>query len=284
MLNDLVPLNDIPSLESMAGGEVAPIQNSGNYMATFDRPTFSKLISGLKIVENFCNDCDIKDGKLRTKTNDRHSVVCIDFSSILPNKSLALSLMKLKLNLLKTFELDMSSGSDTESSIIIEANDSNFEFSDNLSKMIFRKPVAGYLDNSYLAEDEFTAIANRCTEDKLLFSYNMSAYLKKRIANICEGFQVDSVKFTLLGNQARLTVETKSKDNTSKNSTEIPLNRAVDNKYFMMTNIIFKLEVTSDMNISCYMVSDSNCMCKTTMTHYGIPITIYNIVKLANIS
>lgn len=281
MLTDLVPGGAV-SLEEMAGGQVAQ-QNPNNYTATFDRATFSKLIGALKIVENCCSDCDIKEGKLRTKTNDRHSIVCIDFSSVLQSKSLSFSLLKMKLNLLKTFELDMTSGTDQETSIMIEANDSNFEFSDNFSKMIFRKPIAGYLDNSYFPDEEYNPIVSRCTEDNLLFSYSMNAYLRKRIATICEGFQVDSVKFSLVGNQANLTVETKSKDNTSKNTTEIPLNRSIDNKYFMMTNIVFMLDIASDMNISCYMINDNNCMCKTQMTHYGIPITIYNIVKLTAI-
>lgn len=282
MLTDLVSGGG--SLSDLAGEQAVVAQNPNNYTASFDRPTFSKLIGALKIVENCCSDCDVKEGKLRTKTNDRHSIVCIDFTSVLQNKTLTFSLLKLKLNLLKTFELDMSSGSDNESSIMIEANDSNFEFSDNFSKMIFRKPIAGYLDNSYLPDDEYNPIVARCSEDNLLFSYSMNAYLRKRIATICEGFQVDSVKFSLIGNQANLTVETKSKDNTSKNTTEIPLNRTVDNKYFMMTNIVFMLDIASDMNISCYMISEGNCMCKTQMTHYGIPITIYNIVKLSAIA
>ena len=48
----------------------------------------------------------------------------------------------MKLSLLKTFELDMSAtNQDSNNTVIIEATQSDFRFSDSLSKLMMRKPI-----------------------------------------------------------------------------------------------------------------------------------------------
>lgn len=256
--------------------------NPSTYLITIDRPVFSKLTSALSVIQDICVDCDIREGLIRSKSNDRKNVVVIDLTSAIGRRNLSFSQLKMKLSLLKTFELDMSSNNqDSNNSIIIEATDSDFRFSDSLSKLMMRKPIENYLENKFMDSQDFqTSIMDCCREDNLLFNYSIDNYLKNRISQICNTFRCDAVSFEFKGNHCLLSTETKSKDNISKLAQQITLNSIVDNKKCSLNNIPFVLNIQSGLTISCYKVGDSACMFKSDLVYYGIPVTIYSKARL----
>ena len=106
---------------------------------------------------------------------------------MLETNPLQFSLIKNKIGLLTAFELDDNVQLE-DKNIVIECNESNYEFKDPFSKIIFRKPAIKYLDNKYISDAEFSQMI-RCDEDKLVFSYDINNYLKHRISKITQGFQ-----------------------------------------------------------------------------------------------
>ena len=266
-------LNDIAQMASDQG-------DPDNYTIALDRPVFSKFTSSLAIIQDVCGDCDIKGGLVRCKSNDRKNFIAIDFQSIIQNRNISFSGLKTKLNLLKSFELEMNvQGADNMITILSDAN--NFEFSDCFSKLVMRKPMANYLENKFVDQADFASnIQDLCREDNLLFSYSIDNYLKNRIAQICNTFRCDSVVFEFHGGYCKLGTETKTKDNVLKNSQQINLNFSVDNKKTVLNNLAFILNIQSAINISCYKVGDQFALFKSDLVNYGIPFTIYNKTKI----
>lgn len=256
-------------------------EQSGDYRITVSRDDFSKMTSLLKIFENICTDCDIQNGMLRCRSNDRQAVVGMDLTSVIENKNLSFGLIKSKVALLKTFELDDNVQIE-DKNIIIECNESNYEFSDPFSRMIFRKPVRKYIDNKFIADQDFSQLI-RCQEENLIFSYDINFYMKKRISNISLGFQTDVIECKMSGFEAALKISTTNKEDNSDIGTGIVLNREIDDKKFKMISLPFTLDIASDMKFNCYSVTSDVYLCKFDMTYYGVPITIYTQVKVTNI-
>jgi len=255
-------------------------ESNDEYTLTFNRPDFSKMLGTLAIIQDICNDVEIREGVIRSKTNNNKVILDINLTSIFQDKNLLISLLKSRLNLLKTFELDMNVQSEGDNnSIILQADSQKYEFIDCFSKMAFRKPAPKFLDNPYIEDSEFNSLTNGCTEDNMIFTYTITPYLKQRLAAICNGFRVDGVKFEFHGNSANLGIETKSKEETSKNTMEIPLLQNIDNKMFTMINMPLTLGIVSEVKISCYKLGGELAMCKSELNHFGIPFVLYSKMK-----
>lgn len=248
------------------------------YNLVLEREKFSKMLNLMKLLENHCTDCDVQHGKIRQKTNNRQSIVDIDLSSILGDNDLSLSLIKSKVQLLKSFELDENVQL-TDKNILIESNESNYEFTDPLSKMIFRKPSAKFLDNKFIPDEEFNQII-RCKDENLLFSYTISNYIKRRMVNACFGFDTDLVTFNLHEFKGSATIQPTNKENTTNYIEEITLNKQVSNESFMISNLAFILDVASDVNVNCYTVTKDVYLCKISQAYFGVPVVIYTQAKV----
>lgn len=262
----------------------AAITESNNeYTLTFTRPDFSKMLGTLAIIQDICNDVEIREGIIRAKTNNNKTILDINLTSIFQDKNLLISLLKSRLNLLKTFELDMNIQTEGDNnSIILQSDMQKYEFIDCFSKMAFRRPAPKFLDNPYIEDSEFNSLISGCTDDSMIFNYTITPYLKQRLAAICNGFRVDSVRFEFHGDHANLGIETKSKEETSKNAAQIPLLQTIDNKMFTMINMPLTLGITSDVKISCYKLGGELAMCKSELNHFGIPFVLYSKMKFQN--
>lgn len=256
--------------------------SENNYQISVSRDDFSKLIMLLGVFENTCTDCDIKNGLFRCRSNDRQAVISMDLTGILQTNDLMFSLIKNKVALLRTFELDDNVQVD-DKTVSLESNESNYEVCDPFSRIIFRKPAQRYIDNQFIPDEEFNSII-QISEDNLLFSATVNNYMKKRISNIALGFQIDVVEcFLSEDNKAEFRVATSNKEDKSTVMKDIVLNREVGNRYFKMMSLPFILDVASDLQINCYTTNSADVYtCKFTQTFYGVPITIYSKVKVTN--
>jgi hypothetical protein len=254
------------------------MSSENDYQLTISRDDFSKLLTLLKVFENYCTDCDIQSGFLRCRTNDRQAVISMDLSSILETQPLQFTLVKNKIGLMKTFEVDDNVQLD-DKDIILVSNESNYEIKDPFSKMIFRKPIQQYLDNKYIPDDEFATMI-RCSEENLIFSYDINNYLKKRISNITLGFQSDIIKCEIIESAGRLSAETRNHEDSSLLVKDIVLNNEVSDREFRMIAMPFVLDIASDMKFSVYQTSTDVYMCKFEQAYYGVPIAVYSQVKV----
>lgn len=252
--------------------------SNGNYQLSVSRDDFSKLLTLLKIFENNCNDCDIQGGLMRCRTNDRQAIISMDLSSILESNSLQFSLMKQKIILLKAFEINDTIQME-DKTISIESNESNYEIKDPISKIIFRKPIQQYIDNKYVNDEDFGRMI-RCQEENLIFSYDISHYLKKRISNVVQGFQTDILKCQIVENNGNLTASTKNFEESCVFVKDIVMNRELPDSEFKMIALPFMLDIASDMKLSVYYVTNDVNLCKFDQSYYGIPITLYTQVKV----
>lgn len=252
-----------------------------NYQLSVSRDDFSKLLNLLKIFENTCTDCDIQKGLFRCRSNDRQAIVQMDLTSILQTNGLSFSLLKNKISSLKTFELDDNVQVE-DKTVGIESNESNYEFRDPFSKMIFRKPIQRYIDNQFITDEDFASMI-RISEDNLIFSYTINNYMKKRISNIAMGFQTDVIICQIAEMTASLQVSTTNHEDSSIVAKDIPINRDTGNKQFKMISLPFVLDMASDLKLNCYQVTPDVYMCKFDQSFYGVPITLYTQVKVTAI-
>jgi len=241
------------------------------------RGQFSKLLGCIKLLENCCTDCDISEGFIRQKTNDRQAIIEMDLTSILDANDLSLSLIKQKVMLLRTFELDDNVKVPDEN-IVIRTEEQSYKFIDPLSKMTFRKPMKKFLDNSYIPADKFAEMIT-CKEEDLVFNVTASAYICKRIKAICEGFQTNSIKCEMNQLAGLLRISTVDNTNTSEVVT-ISLNTEMPNSYFNMISLPFSLELNSDIKLNVYKTSGKVLLCKFDQKFFGIPMTIFTRVSL----
>ena len=255
--------------------------SADTYSLPLTKDNFVKFTSALSIIQDICNDCDIKEGKIRCRTNDRKNMILMDLSSIIGTRNIAFSGLKNKLTLLGTFSLVADGTTNTD--VLIESNDSNFEFSDSVSRLIVRRPIASYLENTYLSDDEFEAINNSINrEDAVLFNVTINSMEKKRISKLCDAFCSNTVTFEFTGNTAHYTTQTSSKDNVSKTAQSINLFKTLENKKTLINNLAFILDTPSNLDITCYQIGTEYCIFKSNLNYYNIPVTIYTKSKIVN--
>lgn len=256
--------------------------NSNNYSLPLTKDSFIKFSSALGILQNICNDCDIHEGKIRCRTNDRKNVISMDLTSILDSRNITFSGLKNKLLLLGTFNLTVDGS--TDNTVLIEANDSNFEFSDSISRLVMRRPIASYLENVYIEDSEFNDIISSTTEDSVLFNVTINSVEKKRISKLCDVFGSNTVTFEFLNDICKYSTQTSSKDNVSKTSQSIQLRKDIGTKKTLINNLSFILDTPSNLDIVCYMIGTNYCIFKCNLNYYGIPIELYTKSRIVDIN
>ena len=257
--------------------------SADNYSLPLTKDNFVKFNSALGIIQDICNDCDVKEGKIRCRTNDHKNMILMDLSSIIGARNISFSGLKNKLILLSTFSLIADGTTNTD--VLIEANDSNFEFSDSVSKLIVRRPVASYLENTYIEDEEFENINSSINrEDAVLFNVTINGKEKKRISKLCDAFCSNTVTFEFNGNTAYYSTQTSSKDNVSKTAQTINLLKTLNNKKTLINNLAFVLDTPSNLDITCYQIGTEYCIFKSNLNYYNIPVTIYTKTRIVDIN
>lgn len=243
---------------------------------TLKRDEFSKFLNSIKLIQDVCTDCDIQNGVIRQRTNDRHAIVEIDLSSVLDDSTLCFTLLKQKIALLKSFELDDSARvGDDEKDITIELNEKTYKFIDVFSTLTFRIPIRKFLDNTFVSVEEVSNMFALREED-LVLSYNVSSYMCRRIKSITEGFNTDVVVWKMKGFDASLQTESSNKDNSSQLIKNISLNTEMDSMESKMISLPLCLDINSDVEINGYKIKDGKVLlCRFQMKYFDIPITIY---------
>ena len=258
------------------------MSENNTYQIRVSRDDFSKFLMLLGIFENTCTDCDIKKGKFRCRSNDRQAVISMDLTSIITDKDISFSLIKNKIQLLRSFELDDNIQVE-DKTVMLESNESNYEICDPFSKLIFRKPVQRYIDNQFIVDDEFNGLI-QISEDNLLFSHTVNNYMKKRISNQTLAFQTDIIECNIVESKASFKILPTSKEEVGEIIRDVQLNRDVGSKSFRMMSLPFTLDIAADLKLSCYSTnSDDVYNLKFEQTIYGVLISIYSKVKVNSI-
>jgi hypothetical protein len=148
-----------------------------------------------------------------------------------------------------------------------------------MSKIRFRKPIRKFLDNTFITDEKFQQMMSY-SEDNLVFNTTISSYISKRIKNLAEALNNETIQCNLDGLTASLKIETVNKENDAIVVSDIELNTDMPARNFKMVYLPFALDINSDVEFSTYKIREDVLLCKFQQRFYGIPINIYTQVKL----
>lgn len=210
---------------------------------------FNDFLRTLTNIKEPCNDVDIRDGFIRQRSNDKTSVFEIDMTPILPGVNIAISDIKRKLDLLKTF-----SGQDVTLDII-DGEPSYFIFSDAFSSLKIKAPSLQYIDNKYMTTEELSRIFI-VDEDELILETELTSMITERIRVITTSFNTDAIQILFSGEEASVKAATQAQDQFASFIKGVPTNVILENCSVFLSTIPF--EIDHDSDVSFKMFKDPN--------------------------
>ena len=234
-----------------------------------DTTKFSDFLRVLSLLKDICNDCEIRGGFLRTRSNDKSTIFEMDLTPLISNSDIIISNLKQKLDLLKCF---------ANQDVTIKTDDQDVYFSDQFSTIKFTSPRLDFIDNKYMPEEEFTRIFTLRDED-LLLDYEIQNEISERMKIIQQGFNVVSFQVKFERDSASILATTTSKDQHAKIVTGILVNQTLN----YLSNLVttpFTLEHDGNMNLKMYNVQETVCVNKFTSTVGSVNVTVYGRSQL----
>lgn len=240
---------------------------------TLDAESFENLINAFSILKDACNDIDIREGIVRQRSNDRTVIFELDLTSILSDISLPISNVKTKFDLFKMFQ-----GND----VTLEIRDDDFIVKDNFSSLKFIKPSLEYIDNTFMSADEMNALFELNDEDQLL-QIDIAATISERLKVISGNFNISSVQFFFMGEEAFLSAATQAKDQFAKLIENISLNKEVDKYVTNLPITPFVVEHDGNIDFTMYNDRDDQLISKSASTIGNCDITVFGRSALKEI-
>lgn len=204
---------------------------------------FLRCLFNLKEV---CNDVDIRNGFARQRSNDKTSVFELDMTPILPDITMAISDIKRKLDLLKTF-----AGQEVTLTIMAEDDSPHFVFADNFSSLKFISPTLQYIDNKFMETEELESIFSM-NEDDLILEYDLTSMITERIRIITQSFNTDAIQVNFEGESAGITAATQAKDQFAKFVSNITTNVILEGCSANLSTIPFGVDHDTDVEFKMY--------------------------------
>jgi len=234
---------------------------------------FNEFIRCLTNLKEVCNDADIRGGILRQRTNNHTSVFEVDLRAIFGDSSIALTNLKQKLELLKTFQ-----GQEVEV-VIDEPEDGtvgSYNFKDEYSSINFITPTMDFMDNKYMDEEELESIFPS-SEDHLLFEKSLAQILSDRIKVVSHHFSIETVLVEFNGATASISASTPSKDQSAKFADGIIMNEEIENVATYISNVAFAMDHDTDIQYSMFKDPNQSVALNRFKTEIGdINITVYS--------
>lgn len=206
---------------------------------------FNDFLRCLTNLKEVCNDVDIRDGFLRQRSNDKTSVFEIDMTPILPDITMAISDIKRKLDLLKTF-----AGQDVTLEIV-DGDEGYFIFADTFSSLRFMSPSLQYIDNKYMSEEEMERIFVM-NDDALILEYDLTSMITERIRVITQSFNTDAIEVIFQGEEASVRAATQAKDQFAKFVTDITTNVVLDGCSALLSTIPFGIDHDNEVEFKMF--------------------------------
>lgn len=234
---------------------------------------FLRCLTNLKEV---CNDVDIRDGFIRQRSNDKTSVFEINMGPILPNVSMAISDIKRKLDLLKTF-----SGQDVTLTIV-PGEPGHFIFADTFSSIKFISPSLSYIDNKYMELRELESIFVM-NDDDLILEHDLSSMITERIRVITQSFNTEAIQVSFAGEVASIRAATQAKDQFAKFVEGIMTNVILEGCSSNLSTIPFGIDHDTEVNFKMFKEpSQDISLNKFTTTLGDIEMTIFTRSAIVN--
>ncbi len=230
---------------------------------------FSNFLRCLSLLQDDCNDVDIREGILRQRTNLRENIIEMDLTPLVSDYDIVLSNLKQKLPLLKGL-----SGHEVK----INSTDNSISFSGERSIFKFVNPRMDFLDNKFMSSQELAKIFTLREEDVIL-EYAISKETSKLMKVIQRQFHVISFQICFEGDNASIVSTTTSKDQYSGIERGIPIRRPL--KCF--ANVVvtpFLIDHDGDILFKMYNVQETLCVNKFKTLVGKISVIFYGRSQL----
>lgn len=233
---------------------------------------FEKFVNIVMIFRDICNDVDIRNGLIRQKSNDRHTIFNIDLSSLIPGVSIPISNLKQKIDLLKMFV-----GND----VTIIDEEKRFSVSDQYSLLKFEKSDLSYLDNVFITDEEFGAFSNINEEDKLI-DFTIQKKITDRLKTIANAFNIAYVRINFNGEHASISTKSQSKEQYAEIMSGIETEKVLNNS---TNNVItpFTIDHDTETRLRMYTVQENICMNVYDTSLNEVPMQIFTRTQLISL-
>jgi hypothetical protein len=221
-----------------------------NFKEILKLEDYRKLLNSLKIISNYIDDIDMKNGIIRQRTPDKATIISLDLSSVF-KQDLSVASVKSKLSILELL-LD-----DEEEEITIQAAD-NFWFVFNKRSVFkFTWSSEARLSTNYIEGDAFKEkFESYMTDESLLHKINITerSDVHRKIKKVCESYNSDKITLSVDDKgKLGLSIDSLDKRNTSiiysYNAKDI-----INNQYSIVirSNFIDKMDTKSVNEIVFY--------------------------------
>ena len=206
---------------------------------------FNDFLRCLTNLKEVCNDIDIREGFLRQRSNDKTSIFEIDMSPVLPGVSMAISDIKRKLDLLKTF-----AGQEVTLEIV-DGSPGHFIFSDAFSSLKFIAPSLQYIDNKYMTAEELESIFNM-NDDDLILEYDLTSMITERVRIITQNFSTDAIQVSFEGETASVKAATQAKDQFAVFVKDVQTNVILEDCSALLSTVPFGIDHDTDVEFKMF--------------------------------
>jgi len=231
--------------------------------------SYEEFLKCLVNLKDICNDIDVRDGMIRQRSNDLISVFELNLEPLVSDSTFAISDLKTKLDILKTF-----AGQDE---VVIEINDDeNFvSFRDNYSSVKFQLPTLDFLDNKFMSEEELEKIFGLSEED-LILECDLETIITDRIRVITTAFNTKAIQVSFDGENASVSAITAGKDQSAVFVKGIETNIVLEKSSSNITTVPFTIEHDSDIDFKMFKDPNQPISLNKFSTNIGdVDINIY---------
>jgi hypothetical protein len=200
---------------------------------------FLRCITNLREV---CNDVDLRGGMIRQRSNDKSTVFQMDLIPLLGDVDMAISDLKKKLELLKTF---------AGQEVTISFKDDRFSFSDQYSTIEFMNPTLDYMDNKFITMEELETVFVM-DDDELLIDTQLGSIITERIKVITQTFNTQAIQIIFDGETAKLTAVTQARDQHAKIVSGIVTNAILEGCSSNLSTVPFSIEHDEDIKFKIF--------------------------------
>lgn len=222
----------------------------------------------LSVFKELCNDIDIRGGIIRQRSNDQSFIFEMDLRPIIRESNIALSDIKQKLDLLKTF---------SNREVKITLSDTNFKFSDNYSGIKFKLASLQFLDNKFIDETELENVFV-FSEEKMIIDYDIPHIISDRIKIVSQSFDVQSVQIEFNEDNALIRSASQAKDQTATFVKDLPTNVSLEKSVSHMSAQQFIIDHDDELNIKMFLKDKENITLNKIVTAIeDIDITLFSL-------
>jgi hypothetical protein len=248
-----------------------------NFSLTKDQ--FSNLIRVLSILQDECNDCDIRNGVVRQFNNAINSIFHIELSNFIQTSNIPMSLLKQKIEMFKNF----SDEEEIKFNVSEEVEGGHFIIAGKHSSLRMDFPKLEYLDNKFMDEEDFARKIADLKEDNLILSSDINKGICNKIKGISKVFNSEAVKLVFNGKKAGLVSQSAGKDNFIKFITNLDISKDIPKSVGNLYIALFTIDHDDDISLSVHLLNDDLIVAKSSAKVGDIEVDVFaraNLLRL----